>query len=71
MRQANAQESVEKTESIANKQIPDKFKKEEEAKEKEFRDRYGWEELKTFRKYYQRQTRNNVSVDGIFNKLLN
>lgn len=39
--------------------------------EKEFRDRYGWEDLKTFRKYYQRQTRNNVSVDGIFNKLLN
>jgi len=39
--------------------------------EKEFRDRYGWEDLKTFRKYYQRQTRNNARVDGIFNKLLN
>jgi integrase len=39
--------------------------------EKEFRDRYGWEDLKTFRKYYQRQTRNNARVDGIFNKLIN
>lgn len=39
--------------------------------EKEFRQRYGWEDLKTFRKYYQRQTRNNVRVDGIFNKLIN
>jgi len=39
--------------------------------EKEFRQRFGWEDLKTFRKYYQRQTRNNVRVDGIFNKLLN
>jgi integrase len=38
--------------------------------EKEFRDRYGWEDLKTFRKYYQRQTRNNIRVDGIFNKLI-
>lgn len=39
--------------------------------EKEFRTRYGWEDLKTFRKYYQRQTRNNQRVDGIFNKLIN
>ena len=39
--------------------------------EKEFRQRYGWEDLKTFRKYYQRQTRNNARVDGIFNKLIN
>jgi integrase len=39
--------------------------------EKEFRQRYGWEDLKTFRKYYQRQTRNNIRVDGIFNKLIN
>ena len=39
--------------------------------EKEFRTRYGWEDLKTFRKYYQRQTRNNARVDGIFNKLTN
>lgn len=39
--------------------------------EKEFRQRYGWEDLKTFRKYYQRQTRKQMRVDGIFNKLLN
>ena len=35
--------------------------------EKEFRNRFGWEDLKTFQKYYQRQTNKNIArVDSLF-----
>lgn len=38
--------------------------------EKEFRARFGWEDLKTFRKHYQRQTRKNLpSIDNAFTEL--
>ena len=38
--------------------------------EKEFRQRFGWEDLKTFRKHYQRQTRKNLPiVDNAFTEL--
>jgi integrase len=38
--------------------------------EKEFRTRFGWEDLKTFRKHYQRQTRKNLpDIDNAFTEL--
>ena len=38
--------------------------------EKQFRQRFGWEDLKTFRKHYQRQTRKNLPiVDNAFTEL--